>query len=133
MRDSASSSISPRALKVRKPPPYASPSAAWHLRDELHDPALRGASLRPVLADLFKERAVGAEIEDGVSRTAVDMPPPEEIGDHEKIIGLPLEPPAGELGRAFAIKHNVEGVRGFALPRSEEHTSELQSLTNLVC
>src|SRR5207237_8838048 len=72
--------------------------------------------LRPVLADLFKERAVGAEIEDGVSRTAVDMPPPEEIGDHEKIIGLPLEPPAGEFGRAFAIEHNVEGVRGFALP-----------------
>src|SRR5207248_7770859 len=97
-----------------KPPPSASPSGAWHLRDELHDPAFGGAALRPVLADLFKERAVGAEIEDGVSRTAVDMPPPEEIRDHEKIIGLPLELPAGELGRAVAVEHYVEGVRGFA-------------------
>src|SRR5436190_23857853 len=100
MRDSASSSISPRALKVRKPPPSVSPSSAWHLRDELHNPAFGGAALRPVLADLFKERAIGAVLEVGVSRTAVYMTPPEGFGEHGMTIGLPLEAPDSQVGRA---------------------------------
>src|SRR5205085_6489579 len=83
---------------------------------ELQDPALGGASLCPVLADLFEERPVGAEIKDGVRRAAVDVPAPQKIRDHEKIVGPPLEPPAGQFGRAVALKHNIEGVRGFALP-----------------
>src|SRR5262249_60981170 len=43
-------------------------------------------------------------------------------------------PGAGGAGRSAGCRHRrCRGFRRQAVPRSEEHTSELQSLTNLVC
>src|SRR5437016_4273620 len=58
-----------------------------------------------------------------------------------------LEPERGELRRIIGVddvmreprvlreaaEQRIQDRRGLPLPRSEEHTSELQSLTNLVC
>src|SRR5438046_9713903 len=40
---------------------------------------------------------------------------------------------SGDHGQALAYAAQLVGVRAVVVMRSEEHTSELQSLTNLVC
>src|ERR1700730_16856055 len=83
---------------------------------QLHDLTVGGAGLGAVLADLLEQGPVGAEIDHRVAGATVDVPSPQEIRDHEEVVGLPIEPMAGDLGRAFAVAHDVEGVGGLALP-----------------
>src|SRR5205823_10456799 len=58
------------------------------------------------------------------------------VGDHETTVGSRVEldhlapSPVGARVRAEAV---LDGVAGRRLSRSEEHTSELQSLAYLVC
>src|SRR5438309_11232842 len=101
MKASASSSILPKATRGRKPPgsgwlsdrlsgvPAAGlrkPASSSH---QLRHLPVRAAALRAILADLLEQGPVGAQIQDRVARTAVDVAPPQEVRDHEEVVGPP--------------------------------------------
>src|SRR5258706_8631359 len=46
---------------------------------------------------------------------------------------LPISPLGEEMEEAWEGCLSVPGIRGIPPKRSEEHTSEIQSLTNIVC
>src|SRR5688572_14152296 len=85
---------------------------------------------RPLMVELDEEHgAVNPVVEDAVRRTAAD---PGERGPVEMLTDL-LHPHA-----CVSVVHVVDVERNqieelLALRRSEEHTSELQSQSNLVC
>src|SRR5215213_2006325 len=53
--------------------------------------------------------------------------------DADKVMHAQLETPAGYTLMASDAPAGMEHSSGSQISRSEEHTSELQSLTNLVC
>src|SRR5690606_41731671 len=66
----------------------------------------------------------GPDVEEGLAELA-----DEALG--EDAIGIPADEPAGHQHAAF--RHHAVGIAARLRPRSEEHTSELQSRENLVC
>src|SRR5262249_58451819 len=87
---------------------------------------------------LFRSAGVDVLHQAGARRGAVALP---QLAAVDAVVGREVQPPAGRNQpvrvRAQAARLDVAdqpGAGGGAVgERSEEHTSELQSLTNLVC
>src|SRR5262245_30897190 len=54
-------------------------------------------------------------------------------GERADLLGVELAAVAGQVHGAEAFADGAKGAAGLDLRRSEEHTSELQSLRHLVC
>src|SRR5437016_8676932 len=77
---------------------------------------------------LFRSSAVGYYGDRGDERLTEESPPGRDFLAEVCVAWEAATAPAGERGIRV-----VCGRTGIVLSRSEEHTSELQSLTNLVC
>src|SRR5262249_56498655 len=104
------------------------PAVGGHHPMPGHGPAVvrhHGADLaRPALAEVFGDRPVGH-----------DLPRRDLLDERQHVLGEVVHntPPYGNRGPAAQGAASQWAACGKRSPRSEEHTSELQSLTNLVC
>src|SRR2546430_3679306 len=65
--------------------------------------------------------------------TGKKMPPAPDRTDIYEKLGKVLKLPAGKLAVLADVQRKQELKKKIETPRSEEHTSELQSQSNLVC
>src|SRR5262249_62125683 len=85
-------------------------------------------------SDLVYQHLAGLDIDDG-QQSIVGLGKPEPVSQKQRrghVGSAAIEFPE-DLGAIRHVSGGIERDGQASRPRSEEHTSELQSLTNLVC
>src|SRR2546430_10262540 len=95
----------------------------------------RGERAYDIYSRLLKDNVIfiGQAIDDNVANLVIAQLLFLEAENPEKDISIYINSPGGVITAGFAIYDTMQYVKPDISTRSEEHTSELQSQSNLVC